>query len=177
MANRADAVRISLKVAVQGNIALRDACSSAASCSWPMAARKFYLSQAECRVAYVAPLAIADPKFGFKMKVLQLRWAMAVILGRPPGNKMLSLGSTVAETLLSDLGWQSLWASMAASAISLLSSMANDLPGFVHAQVACASDPPLGSWVDAVRKLMQRYDIRMWQPGEGVLPGTASWTY
>ena len=173
--NRSDAIRISSAVMVKGSIALRGACSAAASCSWPLVARKFYLSRAECKVAFAAPLAVADYKFGFKMKVTQVRWARAVLLGRPAGLTMRSVSGSLAAGLLADLGWTSLWASMAASAVSMYNAMVNDLPGFAHTMAARDPDPSPGSWVDAVRRLMRRYGVPMWQVDSNVRPGTATW--
>ena len=175
--NRDDAIRISTAVMVKGNIVLRGACSAAASCSWPLIARKFYLTRAPCKVAFAAPLAIADHKFGFKMKVIQVRWAMAALLGRPAGLTMPSMSGTLAAGLLADLGWRSLWASMAASAISMYNAMFNDLPGFAHTSTAREPNPTPGSWVEAVRNLMGRYKVSMWQVDPSVRPGSAMWKY
>ena len=147
-ANREDASRISSAVMVKGSIALRGACSAAAGCSWPLVARKFYLSRAECKVAFAAPVAIADQKFGLKMKIVQLRWAIAVLLGRPAGLGMPSVSSITAARLLNDLGWQSLWASMAASAISMYNAIIMTCQALhTHRQLASQTPPQAHGWM------------------------------
>ena len=82
---RDDAVRTSLQIGWKGAIALRSACAAATQSPWPFLARRFYLARADAKIAYIGPLALADPLFGFRLGSLQSRWALAVLLGRPPG--------------------------------------------------------------------------------------------
>ena len=141
MANRSDAIKVSTFIALRGGIVLRWSCSAAHRTPWPLVARRFYLSRAAAKLGYAAPLALADYKFGFKLKSLEARWAIAVLIGRPLGRSMLTVSKSSIATLLSDLGWRSLWSSAAASAVILHWSMKFDLLAFPHTRAMNREDP------------------------------------
>jgi hypothetical protein len=164
---RDDAVRTSLQICGKGAIALRSACAAATQSPWPFLARRFYLARADAKIAYIGPLALADPLFGFRLGSLQSRWALAVLLGRPPGAN--NLPRSACKQLVADLGWCPLWPAIVASAVGLYMSMRHDAPGFYHTKVASAVQPLQGSWTHAVRRIMSRYSIPEWAPAVDAL--------
>ena len=84
-ANRADAVRVSTYVRVKGNVFMRWCLAAANRTPWPLLARRFFFARGDSKVGYCATMAVADCKYGLKLKSLQSSWALSVLLGKPPG--------------------------------------------------------------------------------------------
>ena len=160
---------------VKGHVFMRWCLAAANRTHWPLLSRRFYLARGYSKVGQCASMALADTKFGFKMRSLQSRWALGVLLGSPPGRLASDVGPATVRQILVDLGWASLWASCAASAVALYCSMKADLPLLAHTRAANAVQAAPGTWLEAVRKLMTRYAIVPWHPDAGVSPGTAEW--
>ena len=146
-------------IEVKAAIARQISCSTARSTSWPLVARKFHLTFAVCRIAYMAPLCVAHPRAGLRFSLIQERWVQAVLYGVGLGKWQGRLPRTARLQLLSDLGWPHLWRQVQAQAICMYARMRIDATCWPHSAAVHGDNPVDGSWVFAVRGFITKFGI------------------
>ena len=152
------------KVILAGNQAWGTCCSRALAMPFPLLARRYYLMMADASGSYLAPLCIHDPKAGFRLTLLQRKWAISVLHGQRVPKQLPSLPEAAANLLISDLGWTPLWAHTAAMAISMYQGMLHEPAGSMQRNAVHRAKPAAASWVQPVRRIMAKYNVPSWQP-------------
>lgn len=118
-----DAQIVLKSIDIKAAIARQVACSTARSLPWPLVGRRFYLTFAFSRIAYLAPLALMYPCAGVRFSMLQERWAISVVRGLCTSSFQDRLPKHVRATLLQDRGWVPLWRRVQAIAVTMMQKM------------------------------------------------------
>lgn len=163
--NRHSRLDILKDICIKSAIGLRVAVGQAADCPWPLVARKYYICNVECKIAYLLPLVVGVGLAGARITGLQARWALAVITGQTTWPKTLKVPSALRRQLCADLGWSCLWSQAKAAAISLFQACQNDDPCFVRTQLSNdVENFAPGGWLACTHGLLQALGVPAWKP-------------
>jgi len=152
------------QVSIKAAIAMRVSTVQASRCPWPMLARRYYLSRAESKLAYLLPLVLGVQVAGLRVTGVQSRWALAVVTGRTTWAHKLRLPREVRQQLCDDMGWNCLWSVAKAAAIALYEKCRHDGRAFAHARLANDGALAKGGWMLAARRSQMALGIPGWQP-------------